>query len=177
MIERGLRDYLLSKVDVTRLIGTRVFLVRRPQALIGTAPAITLTRLSSVRYYHLEGEAPAATPTIRLDIWGKGNNAEIDVFEVFEAVRLVISGFRGRWGGFDVLGCTILTDQMDAITSGDASDDWHFQYGMDLRITYVQPATMLSPHPPLFVRRLHRLRNGRVIRLQSRRVHAMRRTQ
>ena len=158
MIETGLREYLLSQTSVSGTIGHRIYMNRRPADVDSRQLSIVLDRLSAGRIYSLLGEVDAAQPIIRLSIVSDHPNASYKVYSLFEAVRLLISGFRGEWGDYEVLGCTFTTEGVDQFPPVDKSTDFTFSYGVDMRITHRQGEVANSPAPTL--QRVYLLTDG-----------------
>ena len=135
MIERALSRWLKDQNTVTRHVGQNIFMARRPQNT--GSYAITFERFASdPNYLVAGGEAGTKTIIIRMDIWGRGRNAEVKVLEIHEALRALMSG--QRWTAADkvIQGCTWENEGIDADADAAGSDYWDFSHGVDLRINY-----------------------------------------
>ena len=176
MIERALAQYLLSKPDVTTWTSRQVFRGRRPQAgkqlfrgrfTDADMLAVTINRTATNRIYHLQGEADVAEPTLTTTVWGRGNNAEVDVQQAFDEIRRTVSGFLGTWDGEEVLGCTLESENETPTPPTDGSGYWIYAYACTLRIHHRSIGTTLSETPSALVNRILVLNTGRVLKLST----------
>jgi hypothetical protein len=66
-IEKHIRSYVLASSAIRAVIGTRFYPIKLPQN--PTLPAMTLQRISGVRFPPLKGRASVARPRFQFDIW------------------------------------------------------------------------------------------------------------
>jgi hypothetical protein len=144
-IEQALYTYLMSKSTVTDLVGSCVYLGRRPRHA-GTK-SITLTPLGGEGVYYLSDETEVAQKVVDLSVYTEGHTASQDCETVYEAVRILISGFRGTMSTLFVHGLTleagsgaIFPESPDPVKS----DYWVWRKLMNLSVTYGQAATTWS---------------------------------
>ena len=150
MIEKQLRFYLLAQGTVSAVLGTKhIYAGRIPQKVADDSTytvALVLTRSNSNRYYNLPGEATIVQSDIDFEFIASTGTPPATIDAAFEAVRLVLSGYRGEMGdvGNEVYihGVTIERDLMpEPVKLTDGSDRWTYTYSADFKITHNQAAT------------------------------------
>ena len=144
-IEQALYNYLMGQSSVTALVGTCVYLGRRPRH--AGAQAITLTPMGGEGIYHLGDETEVAQKMVDLSCYTTGHTASQDAETLYEAVRKLISSYRGTMGELFVSGLTLESGSGAVVAERpdpDKSDYWVFRKFMNLMITYEQPATTWS---------------------------------
>jgi hypothetical protein len=103
-IEFELAAFLASKVGVTGLVSTRIYVDRLPQK--AARPAITYRLTGGERFYHTQGPSGLTKSTIAMGFHGstpEGARA------LYDAVRLEVDGYSGTWGSTAVDHSTIST--------------------------------------------------------------------
>lgn len=150
MIEKQLRFYLLAQATVSAVLGTKhIYAGRIPQKVADDSTytvALVLTRSNTTRYYDLPGEDTIVQSNIDFEFRASQGTPPATIDAAFEAVRLVLSGYRGDMGDVgDVVkvhGCTIERDLMpEPVKLTDGSDRWTYTYSADFLITHAQAAT------------------------------------
>ena len=166
MIERDLAEHLRKRADVTTWLRDSIFLSRRPHETQREI-AMTIDRAGTNRVYHLQGEANVAEAAIGLTIYGRGQNAEKNVYAAFESIRAEISGFSGEWNETRILGSTIEGEDFTSSPPGDGSDHWLYEFAVDLRVHHDQTGTLLSAKPDTLETSLFMLSDARVLMLSD----------
>jgi hypothetical protein len=141
-IEQAIYTYLIAQSSVTDLVGTSIYLGRRPRH--AGDQSITLTPMGGEGVYRLDNETEVAQKMIDLSCYAAGHTASQDAETLYEAVRVVISSYRGTMGSLFVHGLT-LESGSGAIyperPDPDKSDYWLFRKIMNLMVAYEQAAT------------------------------------
>lgn len=122
-------------------VGRHIYSARRPQVAGQANVALSLRRISSIRFNDLPGEDKLAAPIIQGTIWTRGPNAEMDALRTSDWLRQSLSGYWGSMGEDDtyVHGCIILRDSMETpVEPKDKSPDWTYAVSMDFEITHAQ---------------------------------------
>ena len=139
MIEQALRDYLVSKTDITNDVGRAIYEGRRPN----DAPAFCVTiqqSRASDREYDLGAEDSHFRPIVEIEVFGRGQLASRRVRTIADNIRKRISGYVGTMGTVTVDNVTITADGWtDPDIPQDGSDKWYFRWAIDAEIVY-QPA-------------------------------------
>lgn len=96
MIEFDLAAYLLSRPEVSAIVGTRIFTERAPQTT-GKLDARIVCRLlpGAERVYHTTGPSGFVEADIELTFTATNYP---DARALYDAVRLEIDGTSGTWG-------------------------------------------------------------------------------
>jgi hypothetical protein len=133
MIRNSIRQYLLSKLAVTNIIGTRLYPVVLPQ--LESVPAIVYRRISGGHNHNIDKATGSAIPVFELDCWA---DTYAQAETLAEAVRGVMQGFDGTMGDTVVTAC-ILDDETDDYEPPDeGSDRGVFSITLRYRIRYTE---------------------------------------
>lgn len=123
-IESALYSYLTGKSAITDLVGTRIWPIMAPQE--DTYPMITYQLISDVPHHHMTGESGLWMCRIQLNVYderttGGTGNVYKSVKSISEALRNVLSGYRGTWGSTAIRRCTVESfgDLPVAVESGE----------------------------------------------------------
>lgn len=110
MIRTDLRKYLLTKTDLTALVGTRIHWQMIPQSERATAayPCITYRRDIGGHGHDIDGSSGFAAPVFDFFVWGQGTE---EVEAAAEQLRLSLQGFTGVMGETQVHGITLDDDR------------------------------------------------------------------
>lgn len=136
----AMRDYLIALPEINDLISNKVFASRVPKKE-KPAIAVKLSRISVARNNDLAGESQMVASTVQVDVMSRLPGAERRVEMVAEMIRIATAGvsYRGYWGNLWIYGATVERDAMQSpLQPIDASNNWQFQYSMDLRINHTQ---------------------------------------
>ena len=68
-VQKHIRAFVMADPEIAAQIGTRFYPVKLPQT--ATFPALTLQRISGVRFQPLKGPASLARPRYQFDVWMK----------------------------------------------------------------------------------------------------------
>lgn len=95
-IDTALRSYLMGDAAIAALVVGRVYPLRLPQPKTGRTelPAITYTRISTVRHGQLRGRASLARPRFQVDAWAYKPD---DAAALGALCRERLEGFVGDW--------------------------------------------------------------------------------
>jgi len=109
-IESALVTYLESKTEITNLVSTRIYPVLAPQNT--TSPYITYQMISDSPNYCTSGDAKLNEARIQINAFdeiasGATGNSYKTVKQIQEALRDVLSGFRGTWGSTFINRCVV----------------------------------------------------------------------
>lgn len=85
-IYRALRAFLLADATIAATVVTRIYPQKLPQNV--TYPAITITRVSSIRANVLHGPASLARPRYQIDCWVKENPGATATIAFTDALTL-----------------------------------------------------------------------------------------
>lgn len=106
-IETALRAQLAAS-PVAALVVGRIYPLRLPQ--LGTLPALTYQRISTVRARSQTGPSGLATVVFQIDCWAH----TFDECRVLAAaVRQALDGFRGQLGGLVPCGSASIESELD----------------------------------------------------------------
>jgi hypothetical protein len=132
-IRSDLRNYLVSKTGITNLIASRIYPVRRPQAVTGDS--ICFWRTSGDHDHNLTGSSGTAIPSFAIDVLSD-DYTRADA--IAEAVRQVMQGFAGTMGT-TVVKSVILVDEQDGYDDpADGSDKLTYRIALLYRIRYTE---------------------------------------
>lgn len=138
MIARVLVQWLKDQIPE---IGDRWYFTRTPQGEI-TRPTGTVEYANDEGMYDLSGEIAAANPRMELKVWTVGPRAEDQLEDIYEQLRLLISGFSGFMGQTEIYGLTIeFGTGTQKFPPRNESRYWTFNRTMGIRITHVQERT------------------------------------
>lgn len=98
-IEKHVRAYVLANTDIRTAIGTRLYPIKLPQT--ATFPAMTMQRISGVRFPPLKGRASLARPRFQFDIWVRESATAAVLNQLREYGRLLVNWLEGK--NIDVL--------------------------------------------------------------------------
>lgn len=103
--------YLESQTAISNIVSDRIYPMPLPQH--ATLPALTYTRISTVRTYSLEADMRKARARIQIDSWA---TTDAVAYQLARAVRHAMSGFYGSMSGTQVHLITI-EDERDFFES------------------------------------------------------------
>jgi hypothetical protein len=99
-IETELRAYTLAGPEVAALVGTRMYPQKLPQN--PTLPALVYQRIDTRRLHDMAGPDALPRPRIQIAAWA---SSVADAWDVVNAVRERLDGYRGAMGVIDVQSC------------------------------------------------------------------------
>jgi len=136
MIEKALRTFLLSQTSITNIVGSSAVYLGRRQDHSGVA-AITIASSGGAGEYVLSGEADVAAPILLITCWVRGPATDV-LDNLYDAVRLAVSGKRATWGTVEVEGCTLEGGSGRILQESPRDGDklWWFGRILNLRVTY-----------------------------------------
>lgn len=107
-IEEAIYAHLIADTDITDLVSTRIYPYQLPQN--PTYPAITYHR-ASTRLDHLQGSATNLPfPRFQFNCYGQNYG---DTKTVANALKGVIDGFSGTFGGSIAVGAILSLNELD----------------------------------------------------------------
>ena len=128
MIEAGLRSLLLTKSEVTNLVGSVVRVVKLREK--DTFPAVTITCQNSEHLNDLSGLGGLVKSDVQFLCMAKTLE---EARELAKQVRLTISGYKGPALAEDITAVVVDTTTSDWVSLDDASDTG--VYSVDLNCT------------------------------------------
>ncbi len=99
-LETALRSYTLADATVTTLAGIRMYPRKLPQN--PTLPALVYQRIDTRRQHDLDGPDGLPRPRVQVAAWASSVAA---AWELANAVRVRLDGYRGAWGDVTVGSC------------------------------------------------------------------------
>lgn len=123
-VYKHIRAFILADGDIATRIGTRFYPIKVPQA--ATYPAMTMQRISGVRFPPLKGRASLARPRYQFDVWTKEGVAS--AFDDCQALgRLLLDRLEGK--NIDVQDDTVSPSETRRISFEFISDQDLFEPG------------------------------------------------
>jgi hypothetical protein len=93
-IQSATRRYVLEDADIAAALGQRFYPIKLPQNVV--YPAMTMQRISGVRFGDLRGPAGLARPRYQFDIWARELEGEANALEVSRLGRLLLARLEGK---------------------------------------------------------------------------------
>ncbi len=128
-LETALRAYTLADVTVTALAGVRMYPAKLPQN--PTLPALVYQRIDTRRQHDLDGPDGLPRPRLQVTAWAANVSA---AWELANAVRVRLDGYRGAWGDVTVGSCLCVGErEIDDPETGrmGVAQDYMIQYRED----------------------------------------------
>ena len=138
MIEAGLATYLKAQAGVSGIVGTRVFPHRKPRGKV--SPFIVFQRDDTERVFSLSGHSGLTEATIQLGCWA---DTYLAAKQLADAVRLVVDGYQGAMGTFDVRRAHIVAENDTADLRPSNKEMEEFGVFMWVEILYCETAPSL----------------------------------
>jgi hypothetical protein len=117
-IEEKIFYRLRTNDAVSALVGTRIYPIQLPPGR--TLPAITYTRVSTVRGHCLGGPSGRLRPRIQIDCWADTYSG---ARTLADKVRLCLDGFLGAIDGESNIGGIKLDGEYDGFETGVGYED------------------------------------------------------
>ena len=138
MIEDGLRTYITAQSTITAYIGTdvkRISSMVAPQDYV--FPFLVVTRNSTDPVHSMSGDTGQVTAELSIDIYALTSKK---VFQIADAIRLKMDGYRGLMGT-DFVGHCFMRGWAPQWIAPSAGDEFGVYSGsMDFTILYEQTA-------------------------------------
>jgi hypothetical protein len=99
-LETELRAYTLADATVAGLVGTRMYPQKLPQN--PTLPALVYQRIDTRREHAHDGPDQLPRPRMQIAAWA---SSSATAWDVVNAVRERLDGYRGAMGAIDVQSC------------------------------------------------------------------------
>lgn len=97
IVEKEIRTYLLTRADLTALIGDRIYAGRLPQAAV--FPCFTYAKISEPRIYSQDGGDGLKRPRIQYTSWSKSYG---EAKEAADQLITEMAGVKGTMGVAEV---------------------------------------------------------------------------
>ena len=123
-MEASLNDYLFSVTAITDIVGDRIYPHHLPQGQT-TFPVLTFQRISTVHDHTLTEAAGMCQARIQFDCWSKGSVET--AFQLAEAVRQALHGYRGNMEGTSVAFVQLAMEKDMHEAPSDGSDTWKYR--------------------------------------------------
>jgi len=130
-IAKGLRQHWMDSDAIRDKIDGRVYAGRVPDG--GKMPCVVLQTISTMRNYHLGGEAAISTAVMQADIYGESYS---DVSDIAELIRNRTSGYSGSAGDETIAEVTIIREGETVQQPVDGSGKWTYRHSRDFNIFY-----------------------------------------
>ena len=117
-------------------VGDRIYAGRQLQP--SGQEAITIRTISGQPDVHLKGDH-RTSDIVEIQVFAKGNNANIRANVTNELVRIAISHYVGNWGTDDpvyVAACFVVRNTMEFNAPRDGSHYWTHRNSTDYQINY-----------------------------------------
>jgi len=137
-IKDGLYTYLVSKSEITDLVGLKIFPNQAPNS--SELPYITVARVASDGEHHLSDASKQVTDTFELEVFGRDS---IEVENIAEAIRDKVDGFRGLMGSTEVGSALIVSQNDDFIVDDQGTDIQSFRISITVDISHFRSVPTL----------------------------------
>lgn len=132
-----LATHLRSKPSLTTLIGNAVYSKRAPHG-VGNR-YVLLSKFGGDPKYSLTGEVGTTHSILQVSCWARDPNGAVVANQIGDAIRNLISGFRGEWGDTFVSDCSLTSEPTEQDEApDDGSDRWWHGVSQDYRVTHAQ---------------------------------------
>lgn len=133
-MEEGLRTYLLSKADVTEIVGQRFFAARMPANQ--DYPALVFQRRSTQRDHHQGGALGPVAATTALYCLSDDYTEAKDIASI---IRRLIDGAHNTTWGDTQIAWSVVADESDQMYQPiDGGDVGYYARILVLNVTYVE---------------------------------------
>jgi hypothetical protein len=126
-------SYLSAQVPVTTLVSTRIYPLHLPQDPV--IPAIVVTQVAEESDHHLTGKAGHSRATLKFACLSQDMQ---EAFDIAEALRGVMQGYRGTMGSYTVGSITLQNVYDDAEALDDGSEDWVYARTHEYTLSFRQ---------------------------------------
>lgn len=111
---------LTSQSSITDLVGTRIYWSEAKQGK--QRPLIVLHLISEISEYTVAGTVDLESSLVQVDCWG---NTLTDALAVSEAVKAVLSGYKGTVGDTTFQGVFKESERQDFSKPGNGEEKFH----------------------------------------------------